>query len=108
VDRRRYVRVAAEGTEDRPADHERVEGGGEGRYPAECPLPCHPGLAQSMRDAVDFDGGRQQRVTDAVEKPGIPGELDGSARSTVDDTDGSNRSVRGMNARERQPVVAGR
>jgi hypothetical protein len=101
------VGVAAVWRADGAAHDEGAEGAREGGEPPHGALPRHLPRGELEPAAVGLDHGTQQRGRRPVEEVRAAGELDRCARAAVQHADGVHGAVRGVDAGERQPVVAG-
>jgi hypothetical protein len=103
----RDVGIATVRREDRPAEHKIANRAGERRDPAERAFPGDRNIGQLVAYAIDLERGPRQRRPGAREEVSGAGVLDGRARGAMQCPDRVNRRVGGMNAGQRQPVVAG-
>jgi hypothetical protein len=107
VHRAREVRVAAVRGEHRAADHEPAHRARERRQPLHRALPRDP-LGRELADlAVHPQRGTQQGLAAAGEEVRAARKLDRRARAAVQHADRVDRPTRRVDARQRQPVVAG-
>ncbi len=71
------------------------------------PLPCQLRLGQNDRRAVHFDDRTREGRALAAHKAGVAGELHRRAGAAVQHAHGMDGAVSGMDARQRDPVIAG-
>jgi hypothetical protein len=82
-----HVRIAAIRREDGSADDDVARRAGEGRQPVERALPCHAVLGELDPLAVDNQRRTDERWADPGGEVRRPGQLDRSARPTMNDSD---------------------
>src|SRR6185312_669470 len=101
------VRIAAVWREQRPADDDPVDGTRERGQPTHRAFPRQAFGAELAARAVDVQRGLEQRRPTADEEISATGKLDCCARSPVQHAERVQGAVGWMDARQREPVIAG-
>ena len=101
------VRILPEGREDGTADDQIADRTGEGGEPMQRPLPYDAIGTEFDPGAIAFEHRTGERRPGAGQKGRAAGELHRRTGTAMQHTDRVKRGVRGVHARERQPVVAG-
>ncbi len=107
VHRARHIGVAAIRCEDRPAHQQVADRAGERRNPAERALPRDRNFREIVAYAIHAEHRASKRRLVAAHEIRTAGKLDRRTRRAMQHPDGMDRRVRGMNARQRDPMIAG-